>query len=90
MAKKFGKFLLTVGSIAAAAAGAYYYLSQKSDDEDFDFDDFDDDDEVTAEESGKGRSYVDLDLTDAKEAAGKAMDAAKEMVKEANKLLEEK
>ncbi len=77
MAKKFGKFLMFTAAVGAVAAGAYYYMQNKGkndfeDDDDFDdFDDFSEDldnEEPSNDSSKKERSYVSLNLDDAKSA----------------------
>ena len=80
MAKKFGKFLMTVTAIGAAAAGAYYYLQGKEKpakdvwDDDDDFDDFSEDlDEETEE-----RSYVTLTPEKVSETVKRAAEEAKD------------
>lgn len=79
MAKKFGKFVLFSALAGAAAAGTYYYLQKKQNDplkdmdmaDDFeDFDDEFDDETFDAEDPSKNRSYVSLDLENAKEKLG--------------------
>lgn len=85
MAKKFGKFLMFTAAVGAVAAGAYYYMQNKNkndfeDDDDFDdFDDFSEDldnDEASNDNSKKERSYVSLNLDDAKPAEEKIPEAA--------------
>ena len=78
MAKKFGKLVLFSALAGAAAAGTYYYLQKKQenpfkiiddiDDYDYFDDDFDEDfDDIPEMPHGKNRSYVSLDLDNAKE-----------------------
>ena len=97
MAKKFGKLVLLSALAGAAAAGTYYCLQKKQDDplkdidaaddfDDFD-DDFDDEDETPGEaHSNKNRSYVSLDLDNAKEIIGEkvieTIDKTKEIIEE--------
>lgn len=81
MAKKFGKLVLFSALAGAAAAGTYYYLQKKFEDplKDMDniddFDDYDDnfDEDLDASydaSQNKNRSYVSLDLENAKEMIG--------------------
>ena len=99
MAKKFGKLVLLSALAGAAAAGTYYCLQKKQDDplkdidaaddfDDFD-DDFDDEDETPGEaHSNKNRSYVSLDLDNAKEIIGEkvieTIDKTKEKIENFN------
>lgn len=99
MAKKFGKLVLFSALAGAAAAGTYYYLQKKNDDplkdmddiddfDDFD-DDFDDEDEDSIDLShNKNRSYVSLDLENAKEIIGEkvieTIDKTKEKIVQFN------
>lgn len=99
MAKKFGKLVLLSALAGAAAAGTYYCLQKKQDDplkdidaaddfDDFD-DDFDDEDEAPGEaHSNKNRSYVSLDLDNAKEIIGEkvieTIDKTKEKIENFN------
>ena len=99
MAKKFGKLVLLSAFAGAVAAGTYYCLQKKQDDplKDIDtaddFDDFDDDfddEEDTPNEahSNKNRSYVSLDLDNAKEIIGEkvieTIDKTKEKIENFN------
>lgn len=101
MAKKFGRFLAFSVIAGAAAAGTYYYLKNKQEDSMDDMDDFDDfddfnedlDDDLDDEPSAttdqtKGRSYVSLDLENAKEVISEkvieTIDKAKEKIEEFN------
>ena len=99
MAKKFGKLVLLSALAGAAAAGTYYCLQKKQDDplKDIDaaddFDDFDDDfddeeDAPTEAHSNKNRSYVSLDLDNAKEIIGEkvieTIDKTKEKIENFN------
>ncbi|MDE6916577.1 MAG: hypothetical protein K2P39_07260 [Lachnospiraceae bacterium] len=101
MAKKFGKLVLFSALAGAAAAGTYYYLRNKADrpEEDIDdFDDFDDFDEDLDEEDfpgdsanatgSKGRSYVPIDIDNAKEKIGEkvieTLDKTKEKIEQFN------
>ncbi len=99
MAKKFGKLVLLSALAGAAAAGTYYCLQKKQDDplkdidaaDDFDVfdDDFDDEDEAPGEaHSNKNRSYVSLDLDNAKEIIGEkvieTIDKTKEKIENFN------
>lgn len=65
--KKFGKFLL-FASVVSAAAGLYVYSQKKKEEEN---DDFELDDYEAADDSSEDadRSYVNLDLDAAAEAA---------------------
>ena len=80
MAKKFGKFVLTVTALGAAAVGAYYYLQGKEkpakpvayDDEDFD--DFSED----LDEEPEERTYVTLTPEKVTETVKKAAEEAKD------------
>lgn len=99
MAKKFGKLVLLSALAGAAAAGTYYCLQKKQDDplkdidaaddfDDFD-DDFDDEDETPIDaHSNKNRSYVSLDLDNAKEIIGEkvieTIDKTKEKIENFN------
>ena len=99
MAKKFGKLVLLSALAGAAAAGTYYCLQKKQDDplkdidaaddfDDFD-DDFDDEEEAPGEaHSTKNRSYVSLDLDNAKEIIGEkvieTIDKTKEKIENFN------
>lgn len=101
MAKKFGKLVLFSALAGAAAAGAYYYLQNKANtpnDDSDDFDDFDDFDEDLENEDfssdtgnnagGKNRSYVSLDIDNAKEIIGEkvieTLDKTKEKIEQFN------
>ncbi len=100
MAKKFGRLVLFSALAGAVAAGTYYCLQKKQDDplKDIDtaddFDDFDDDLDDDAEESSfeshtnKNRSYVSLDLDNAKEIIGEkvieTIDKTKEKIENFN------
>ncbi len=76
--KKFGKFVFTTVSIAAAIGGAVYFVKNvlnKDNDDDFDdFDDFDDDfddfDLDTEEDPSakKEREYVTLNMNEENDA----------------------
>lgn len=94
MAKKFSKFLAFSLLTGAAAAGTYYYLKKKQEEpledmDDFDdFDDFDDDFDEDFDETPvtKNRSYVSLDLENAKDIISEkvleTLDKAKEKFEE--------
>ncbi len=95
MAKKFGKFMLFSALAGAAAAGAYYYLQKKQSEQNFSYDDaddfdiFDEDlDDDTSASATKNRSYVSLELENAKEKLGEkvieAIDKTKEKVEQFN------
>lgn len=99
MSKKFSKLVLFSAIAGAVAAGTYYYLQKKNDapskdmDDIDDFDDFDedwDDDDIDdiSSSSSKGRSYVALDLDNAKEIIGEkvieTLDKTKEKIIEFN------
>lgn len=99
MSKKFSKLVLFSAIAGAVAAGTYYYLQKKNDapskdmDDIDDFDDFDedwDDDDIDdiPSSSSKGRSYVALDLDNAKEIIGEkvieTLDKTKEKIIEFN------
>lgn len=85
--KKFGKFMVTVLSVAAFAGSAYYLVKNvinKDSSDDFDdfedeFDDFafNDEGEVDTPGSSDNREYVTLNITkeDAEEPVAKAADA---------------
>lgn len=87
MAKKFGKFLLLSALTGAAAYGVYSYLQKKEqplvyvpeDEADDDFDDFSEDLDEDLN-SGKGRSYVSLNLDKAEAFANEAFQKAKEVI----------
>lgn len=98
MAKKFGKLVLFSALAGAAAAGTYYYLQKKNEDplkdmddiddfDDFD-DDFDDEDDDMEMPHNKNRSYVSLDLENAKEIIGEkvieTIDKTKEKIEHFN------
>lgn len=99
MAKKFGKMVFLSALAGAVAAGTYYCLQKKQDDplkdmdagddfDDFD-DDFDDEEETPGEpHSSKNRSYVSLDLDNAKEIIGEkvieTIDKTKEKIENFN------
>ncbi|MBQ2405186.1 MAG: hypothetical protein II312_00675 [Lachnospiraceae bacterium] len=103
MAKKFGKLMLFSALAGAAAAGTYYYLQNKRikafeeddymDDLDDDLYDFDDDLDFESDINGtnsniKNRSYVSLDLDNAKEIIGEkvieTIDKTKEKIENLN------
>lgn len=99
MSKKFSKLVLFSAIAGAVAAGTYYYLQKKNDapskdmDDIDDFDDFDedwDDDDIDdiPSSASKGRSYVALDLDNAKEIIGEkvieTLDKTKEKIIEFN------
>lgn len=97
MSKKFGKLVLFSAMTGAIAAGTYYLLQKKNEpqlsdsDEIDDFDDFDDDLEDDFEDhptSSKSRSYVSLDIENAKEYIGEkvieTLDKTKEKIVEFN------
>lgn len=99
MSKKFSKLVLFSAIAGAVAAGTYYYLQKKNDapskdmDDIDDFDDFDedwDDDDIDdiPSSTSKGRSYVALDLDNAKEIIGEkvieTLDKTKEKIIEFN------
>ena len=103
MAKKFGKLMLFSALAGAAAAGTYYYLQNKRikafeeddymDDLDDDLYDFDDDVDFESDINGtnsniKNRSYVSLDLDNAKEIIGEkvieTIDKTKEKIENLN------
>lgn len=87
MAKKFGKFLLFSGAVAAVAAGAYYYLqkNQMCEDEDFEDEDLDYDDFSEDFEEDTERNYVSL----GKENQGTETSTASEIEKEPDLKTEE-
>ena len=80
MAKKFGKFVLTVTALGAAAVGAYYYLQGKEKPakpvayDDDDFDDFSED----LDEEPEERTYVTLTPEKVTETVKKAAEEAKD------------
>ena len=98
MAKKINKLML-FGALAGAAVGTYCYFKNKkentsdstSDFDDFDdlddFDDFDDDLDVNTSNSSD-RSYVSLNLDEAKEKIGEkvveTIDKTKEKIEQFN------
>ena len=99
MAKKFGKLVLFSALAGAAAAGTYYYLQKKQenpfkimddiDDYDYFDDDFDEDfDDIPEMPHSKNRSYVSLDLDNAKEFIGEkvieTIDKTKEKIVQFN------
>lgn len=101
MAKKFGKLMLFSALAGAAAAGTYYYLQNKRiqefeeddymDDFDDDFYDYDIDADSDANSNTstiKNRSYVSLDLDNAKEIIGEkvieTIDKTKEKIESLN------
>ena len=97
MAKKFGKLVLFSALTGAIAAGTYYLLQKKNEspfsdsDEIDDFDDFDedlDDDFEDHPTASRSRSYVALDLENAKEYIGEkvmeTIDKTKEKIVEFN------
>ena len=85
MAKKHNGLLLLGAAAVGAAVGAYLYFKKtdadRFDDDDFDFDDFDDFDDEETDEKKATRSYVPLNLDNAKsEEAAKEEEVAKEDV----------
>lgn len=99
MAKKFGKLVLFSALAGAAAAGTYYYLQKKQenpfkvmddiDDYDYFDDDFDEDfDDIPEMSHNKNRSYVSLDIDNAKEFIGEkvieTLDKTKEKIVQFN------
>lgn len=104
MAKKLGKLALFGALAGAAAAGTYYYLQKRSAAPNDDLDDFDDFDEdldddldddffedsvnSTSGANSKGRSYMPIDLDNAKEIIGEkvieTIDKTKEKLEQLN------
>lgn len=100
MAKKSNKLMLLGVLATTVAAGAYYYLKSKNKDslneiDDFeDFEDFDDDfeddfdDNSNTSDKTKNRSYVSLDLDNAKEKIGEkvieTIDKTKDKIEQFN------
>lgn len=104
MAKKLGKLALFGALAGAAAAGTYYYFQKRSTAPNDAFDDLDDFDEdldddldddffedsvnSTSGANGKGRSYMPLDLDNAKEIIGEkvieTIDKTKEKLEQLN------
>ncbi len=98
MAKKLSKLVLFSALAGAAAAGTYYYLRNKSnapEEDTDDFDDYDDFDEDLDDEdfsantiNGKSRSYVPIDIDNAKEIIGEkvieTLDKTKERLEHFN------
>lgn len=103
MAKKLGKLALFGALAGAAAAGTYYYLQKRGSAPNDAFDDFDDLDDFdedldedffedsvnsTSAANGKGRSYMPIDLDNAKEIIGEkvieTIDKTKEKLEQLN------
>lgn len=70
MAKKHNGLILLGAAMIGAAAGAYLYFKKtdadRFDEDDFDFDDFDEHDEDENTKDSAKRSYVPLNLDNAK------------------------
>lgn len=89
--KKFGKFVLSVATIAAAGAGAYYAYKKFIEKSNFgDEEENDDDlDEYDFEDEGPSKSPEYVSITPVKEAAEEVGDALEDAAEQLTENLEE-
>lgn len=95
MAKKHNGLILLGAAMIGAAAGAYLYFKKtdadRFDEDDFDFDDFDEHDEDENTKDSAKRSYVPLNLDNAKpeDAQAEEPEDKKEPFDEESETIEE-